>query len=261
MKMTRLVTFLFSLATLALFAADASAMYNPSTGTWLQRDPGPGGMMATTRVASGLANGVQFIPRDPSSTPLAAGVDRTLPAPQFIGKDSDANHVMSTDTRRVGFVDQILLRLAGLPFYPNTKLRAVTAREYDSYADSFDLYQYSDSNPINRLDPDGLFPVNVQYVGPATPGWNTPPGPACNAYITPPCCDKVLAFVCNNAGNGCWSNCVRGCLLADWNTTSCIYNSGTIKRHAVCFSYCDFKCNGGYVVWTGSGPCPSVPPP
>jgi hypothetical protein len=33
MKMTHLVVFLFSLATLALFTADASAMYNPSTGT------------------------------------------------------------------------------------------------------------------------------------------------------------------------------------------------------------------------------------
>ena len=64
MKMTRLVAFLFSLASLALFAADASAMYNPATGTWLQRDPGPGGMMAAPRVAGGPATGGGFLPRD-----------------------------------------------------------------------------------------------------------------------------------------------------------------------------------------------------
>jgi hypothetical protein len=58
-------TFAGTLA-LALLATDASAMYNPSTGTWLQRDPGPGGMMpATPRVTGGPVISDGFLPRDP----------------------------------------------------------------------------------------------------------------------------------------------------------------------------------------------------
>jgi len=65
MKTTHLVAVLVAIAALALFAADASAMYHPSLGRWLQRDPGPGGMMAAPRVGTaGPAIGGEFIPRD-----------------------------------------------------------------------------------------------------------------------------------------------------------------------------------------------------
>lgn len=67
MKTKHLVAILLGLATLAFFAADATAMYNPATGTFMQRDPGPGGMMAAPRVGGGPAVGGSFIPRDPTA--------------------------------------------------------------------------------------------------------------------------------------------------------------------------------------------------
>jgi hypothetical protein len=64
MRTTRLVAAFAGLLALAMCAADASAMYNPSTGTWLQRDPGPGGMMPAPRIGGGPAMGGSFLPRD-----------------------------------------------------------------------------------------------------------------------------------------------------------------------------------------------------
>ena len=66
MRTTRLVAALVGLLALAVLAADASAMYNPSTGTWLQRDPGPAGMIpAAPRIAGTTVAGAGFLPRDP----------------------------------------------------------------------------------------------------------------------------------------------------------------------------------------------------
>jgi len=62
MSRTRLVGFLVTLTFVFLAATDASAMYNPATGTFLNRDPGPGG---PTRL--GMVMHVprsQFIQRD-----------------------------------------------------------------------------------------------------------------------------------------------------------------------------------------------------
>ena len=64
MKTTLLVAALVGLVALALFAADASAIYHPTTGRFLQRDPGPDGMMAAPRVAGGMADVGGFLPRD-----------------------------------------------------------------------------------------------------------------------------------------------------------------------------------------------------
>jgi hypothetical protein len=64
MKTTRLVAAFAGLLALTVFASGASAMYNPSLGTWLQRDPGPGGMMPAPRIGGGPAMGSGFLPRD-----------------------------------------------------------------------------------------------------------------------------------------------------------------------------------------------------
>ena len=66
MKTRHLVAVLLGLATLALVATDAAAMYNPALGAFPQRDPGPGGMMAAPapRIAGGPAMGGGFLPRD-----------------------------------------------------------------------------------------------------------------------------------------------------------------------------------------------------
>ena len=58
---------LASFAAVAILAADASAMYHPTMGRFLQRDPGPGEMMTAPRVGTGgPAIGGGFLPRDPT---------------------------------------------------------------------------------------------------------------------------------------------------------------------------------------------------
>jgi len=64
MKMTRLIAVLVGLAAVALFAADASAMYHPTMGRFMQRDPGPSAGSPTRIGAAGPAVGGGFIPRD-----------------------------------------------------------------------------------------------------------------------------------------------------------------------------------------------------
>lgn len=117
------------------------------------------------------------------------------------------------------------------------------------------LYQYVASNPINRVDSSGLWYIEI--VGPSTPPWNIPPGIACQSY----CCNSTLMTICNNAGTGCWSNCVRGCLLKDRDPVKCKYKSGGALRHVICFNYCDLKCHGGVVWCKGNCPCGAVPVP
>jgi hypothetical protein len=104
MRTTRLVAAFAGLLALAVCAADASAMYNPSTGTWLQRDPGPGGMMAAApRLGRGPAMGGGFMPRDQYSdgmnlyqycraAPLALGDPEGLAVPGKMIYDTRTVH-------------------------------------------------------------------------------------------------------------------------------------------------------------------------
>jgi hypothetical protein len=65
MKTKHLVAVMLGLATLTFLTADASAMYHPTMGTFVQRDPGPAGMTAAPRVGTaGPAAGEAFLPRD-----------------------------------------------------------------------------------------------------------------------------------------------------------------------------------------------------
>ncbi len=91
------------------------------------------------------------------------------------------------------------------------------------------LCEFVGNDPVLRTDPLGLF----------FPPWNTPPGPACNAYS----CNSALKCICNNGGTSPWDNCVRGCLLADWNSSTCSYNSGGVSIHAACFLLCGENTN------------------
>ncbi len=61
MKTSRLIAALVAIAFVALAVADASAMYNPATGTFLQRDSATGDAM---RLGASPAIGGQFLPRD-----------------------------------------------------------------------------------------------------------------------------------------------------------------------------------------------------
>ena len=90
------------------------------------------------------------------------------------------------------------------------------------------LYAFVDNNPLSNVDPLGLVVIWP------FPGWNTPPGAACDAYN----CSPTLKAICNGGGNDAWANCVRGCLLADWNPNTCSYASGGAFRHLYCWCRC-----------------------
>lgn len=67
MKRYCLTGAIMSLVVTFLLVADASAMYNPSTGTFLNRDPGPGAGLAFERIERAPPlPAAAFIPRDAS---------------------------------------------------------------------------------------------------------------------------------------------------------------------------------------------------
>jgi len=126
MKTTRLVAVLVGLAAISLFATDATAMYNPSLGRWMQRDPGQGGMMpATPRVGGGPVAGGAFLPRDQIGMPSPR-------APE-------------------------LSRSVGSPAFPSLPPHA-------QYADGCNLYQYVRSMPTRLLDPHGTESIQINSI-------------------------------------------------------------------------------------------------
>ena len=153
-------------------------------------------------------------------------------------------------------VNDATLALAGLkgPAVAFSR-QARSGKGVDSWLDNRNLYDFLLNDPVNQVDALGL--LCFGWVPPFPPKWNVPPGPPCNAYGG----NSTLKFICNHAGTGCWANCVRGCLLANWNAGTGKYNSGIVQSHASCWHYCDSACNGSVVVAGGSGrpPRPSAP--
>lgn len=66
MKRTHLIAVLVGVVALGILAADASAMYNPNLGQFMQRDPGAGSANRVGTAGPAVAGG--FIPRDPTGT-------------------------------------------------------------------------------------------------------------------------------------------------------------------------------------------------
>ena len=64
MKRTHLIAVLIGLGAIAVLAADASAMYNPRMGRFMQRDPGPGGPRRPGAGGPAVRSG--FAKRDPT---------------------------------------------------------------------------------------------------------------------------------------------------------------------------------------------------
>ncbi len=110
------------------------------------------------------------------------------------------------------------------------------------YHDGMNIYQYTGGRPTFYVDPSGLIPGNWPdpYPGfpkpPLPPG--VPPGPACDPYK---CSDPGLYTICMNAGNGPQSNCIRKCLLDDYDPEKGEYGSGWfgVPIHIHCFVICD----------------------
>ena len=66
-KRTHLIAALVGIVAMSIFAADASAMYHPGMGTFMQRDPGAGGAHRLGAGGAPAATG-RFIPRDPTGS-------------------------------------------------------------------------------------------------------------------------------------------------------------------------------------------------
>lgn len=133
MKTKHLVPVLLGLATLAFFTADASAMYNPATGTFMQRDPGPGGMMAAPapRIAGEGVMGGSFVPRDPSR--------------QFFGQTEQSEVVQNAFASSFMSMSRV--------FDANTIRNNPSLLQF---ADGMNIYQYLGGDPVDFADPSGL---------------------------------------------------------------------------------------------------------
>ena len=64
MRVTRLFALIVALVAVGVFAADASGMYHPTLGRFMQRDPGAGGPMRIG--AAGVAPVGAFLAMDPT---------------------------------------------------------------------------------------------------------------------------------------------------------------------------------------------------
>jgi len=105
---------------------------------------------------------------------------------------------------------------------------------------NINFFSYTKNNPINYKDPDGLqlyppVPI-VPYLPPLPP---SPPLPSCPP--SPENCDhypknSIRYWVCMNAGNNPWANCVRKCLRDSY--MQCSSWSCQIKDHITCWVIC-----------------------
>jgi hypothetical protein len=165
MKTTRLIAMLVGLAAIAIVTADASAMYHPGMGVFLQRDPGAGGAM---RIGAGGATPVgQFIPRDADTVrstedPLGAHLRAMGLVAGPVPKSEAVSQILRVaavgafaespmDVRRsVGEVAD------GGSFLPRDVEMMKAMPVLSQYADGMNLYGYVRGNPLRWQDPSGL---------------------------------------------------------------------------------------------------------
>jgi len=121
MKTKHMIAVLVGVAAISICAADASAMYHPGMGVFMQRDPGVGAGGPMRIGTAGISAMGTFIPRDPA--PLS-------PAPSELFNDDDAAAINR------------LVHQAAIP---------------SEYIGGMNLYIYAGGNPVVRRDPTGLY--------------------------------------------------------------------------------------------------------
>ncbi len=139
-----------------------------------------------------------------------------------------------------------IFRYTGREFDTETSLSYYRARYYDPITGRFisedpirskggiDFYAYAANSPNNFTDPWGLCPPE----GCAPPNTsNAQPPSACSAYP-----DRYHRGACNIlGGNNPIDNCVRGCLLDQYDTKTHKYKCDESKLHCSCFDACGYK--------------------
>jgi RHS repeat-associated protein len=119
--------------------------------------------------------------------------------------------------------------------YYHATLGVWLSRDPIEEAGGSNLYTYVLNNPQNATDPQGLMIPPFPHKSPNPNSLpRVPPGCACNAYGQ----GTILQWICNNAGNSPWANCVRACLLNDWDPCNKDYRSGLVPIHLNCWSAC-----------------------
>src|SRR5205814_10200805 len=118
------------------------------------------------------------------------------------------------------------------------------------------IYAYGWNDPILHRDPFGMC-SSCSSCAPTPDGpypWQTPYGPSvASAYgnATGGPLKNNLNKVSKTFPNDPWSNCVRGCLLCDWDPCKKEYKSGFYGAHAKCYAACG-------LVWAAyNGPRPA----
>jgi len=132
---------LLTLAAVALVAPRAAAMYHPATGHFLQRDPGPDGIMAVPRLrGGGLGVEGTFSPEGPTGQHANRGSSRQdeLPADRTRYPDEQGGYLVNRD-----------------PYGFEEFLRARQAGPGGQYNNGMGLCQYATSNPVRFIDPRG----------------------------------------------------------------------------------------------------------
>jgi len=96
------------------------------------------------------------------------------------------------------------------------------------------MYAYAKNNPALMIDPNGLDPCKTDYP------WNVPPGYACEKYNSgEPTLTSIASYgVCNTTPDSPHANCIRGCLLDDFDPSVGDYGSGFSTAHATCYAAC-----------------------
>ncbi len=105
------------------------------------------------------------------------------------------------------------------------------------------IYSYALNDPVSHRDPFGMC-SSCSSCAPTRDGpypWQTPYGPTvASAYgnATGGPFNNNLNKVGKTFPNDPWSNCVRGCLLCDWDPCKKEYESGFYGAHAKCYAAC-----------------------
>jgi RHS repeat-associated protein len=141
----------------------------------------------------------------------------------------------------------------GREFDSETNLYYYRARYYDQTIGRFvsedpvrfkggvNFYAYGDNSPTNVTDPSGLCPPGTPGCAPPNPH-NPQPQNKCSTYP-----DFVHRAACRQlAGDDPVGQCVRGCLLDQYDTGAHKYKCDEANLHCACFDACGFTTGAGF---------------
>jgi RHS repeat-associated protein len=106
------------------------------------------------------------------------------------------------------------------------------APHYLAYRGDRARYAYASNAPTGLIDPAGLEACDYPY--------HVPPSAVnCNEYLATDTMEGAAMFIiCTTTPDVPSANCMRGCLLVDWDPAAGGYKSGIIPAHYKCAEEC-----------------------